>query len=61
MMVQDNATRLEDAYNSLAATSEHFARDGLIKASAEYVAAVALLKEVEAVLKRLRRASTSRL
>jgi hypothetical protein len=52
MMVQDNATRLEDAYNSLAATSEHFARDGLVKASAEYVAAVALLKEVEAVLKR---------
>jgi len=51
MMVQDNATRLEDAYK-LAATSEHFAQDGLVKASAEYVSAVALLKEVEAVLKR---------
>ena len=52
MMVQDNATRLEDAYNALTVTSERFAHDGLVKASSEYEAAAALLKEVEAALKR---------
>jgi len=52
MMVRDNSTRLEQAYDSLTLTSEHFSHDGLVRQSEEYKKASALLKEVGEALRR---------
>ena len=47
MMVKDNATRVHDAYDSLAATTEHFEGDAEVTMSEEYKLALELMAEVE--------------
>ena len=47
MMVKDNATRVHDAYDSLAATTEHFEGDAEVTMSEEYKLALDLMAEVE--------------
>lgn len=47
MMVKDNATRVHDAYDSLAATTEHFEGDAEVTMSEEYKLALELMAEVD--------------
>ena len=47
MMVKDNATRVHDAYDSLAATTEHFEGDAEVTMSEAYKLALELMAEVD--------------
>jgi len=52
MMVNDNSTRLQDAYEELLLTADHFGSIEEVAKSEEYAAARALISEVESALKK---------
>ena len=52
MMVNDNSTRLQDAYEELLVTADHFGSVDEVAKSEEYAAARALIGEVESALKK---------
>jgi hypothetical protein len=52
MMVNDNSTRLQDAYEELLFTADHFGSVDEVAKSEEYAAARALIGEVESAMKK---------
>ena len=52
MMVNDNSTRLQDAYEELLLTADHFGSVDEVAKSEEYAAARALIGEVESAMKK---------